>query len=341
MNNLKLGLIGAGNRAKELTRFINNIDKITITAVADLSQDNIKELCKESTDKPNTFKDYKELLKSDDVEAVLISTPNSTHADIAVESLNAGKSVYLEKPMATTAEDCNRVVDAVNRTNLPLMVGHHHRYSNFYQKIDEILKSEIIGSVRMIMYKELRGPFLNGTGKWRTNFRETGGTLLEKSVHQFDLYNWFSGSRAVKAAGFGGSDVVYTDRDIMDNAMGIIEYENGVKAFYGLSLFTPEGGDDTGLIIVGENGVVYQKGQKIIVKPSEGEQISYDIEHQYKDLSRHGGIEFNALNAFVKFVRNGTKPLSDAETGRDSILTGIALEKAIAESRVVKISEIG
>lgn len=338
---MNVGLIGAGNYGRELIRFINLVKGINLAGVADVSKESLLKAVELSNDKPFITGDYRELLARCEVEAVIIAVPNNMMADMSIEAMEAGKGVYLEKSMAAGISECKRIISTHEKTGVPLMVGLQLRYGDMFRKIKEIVDSGMIGAVRMMWYKEIRGPFIPGWEGWRESLASTGGTLVEKCTHHFDLFNWFAGTRPSRVSGFGGGDVVYMKTGMLDNALVLVEYENNVRAGLGLSLFSPCGADDTGFMVIGEKGVVYQKKDEIILKTGDGDKNTktYRVDQPYAGLG-HGGTEYNALTAFAAYISRGEKPLTDARVGLESLSLAIAAQLAVSEKRVVSFDEV-
>ena len=152
-------------------------------------------------------------------------------------ALDAGLHVLCEKPLAPTLADIDRIGVAVARAGKVFQVGMELRYAPLFQGLHDMVASGRIGTPKMLWCHEFRPPFKPGVGGWRLTEAGSGGTLLEKNCHHFDLFNWLSNALLIRVMAMGSHDTIYADRDIHDRAWVMVEYANGVQASLGLALF--------------------------------------------------------------------------------------------------------
>ncbi|MHB8521663.1 MAG: Gfo/Idh/MocA family protein [Limisphaerales bacterium] len=234
------------------------------------------------------FRDELALVRSD-LDAVFIATPNFTHTPLALEAVRAGKHLFLEKPVGVTRAECRRLLEAVGRTHRVVMVGHELRYSALFQKIKALVVAGVLGRPRLVWTREFRGPFQKKSGDWILDDRQSGGTLVEKNCHHFDLMNWWVGARPKRVCAFGGCAVNFVSSDgkaperrvqspesrvpspkpgcrtphsalriehpVLDHVTVSFEYENGVRGSLQLCLFARDFPDaELEMGIVGDAG---------------------------------------------------------------------------------------
>ena len=137
---------------------------------------------------------YEHLLARPDIDAVVISVPNHLHAEIGTAALAADKDVLLEKPMATTLEDCDRLISAARASGRVLSIGHELRLSAQYGRVKELIDTGEIGTPRYLSFSLFRFPFRPGSGGWRYDAARVGSWLLEEPVHVFDFTMWYFAS---------------------------------------------------------------------------------------------------------------------------------------------------
>ena len=131
------------------------------------------------------------------VDGLIIATPNYTHIDVLEVATRSGKHIFLEKPMATTLTDAAKIVRMTQAYPAVLQVGLQYRYKAVYvEAIHEALERKSIGEVKTIHLLEHRIPFLDKVKQWNKFERYSGGTLVEKCCHYFDLINLFAGYAA-------------------------------------------------------------------------------------------------------------------------------------------------
>lgn len=337
---INVGLIGAGNYGRTQLKFIDLIEDFQLISVCDVDPSAIEKTKEVTNSKFKAYSCYKEMLADPDLDAVFITTPNSRHEEQAIAALEAGKAVYIEKPPSTSISGCYRIMEIQQRTGVPLMVGMQLRYGYDYGKIKSILLSGELGAPKVFLYKEFRNPFIAGYEGWRLTKEGSGGMILEKNVHQFDLFSWYAESKLKRVTGFGGNQVIYSDHDILDHFTISLEYENGVKASITQTLFSPGLDDETHFYIVCEKGILIKTNDGIRIKKTGDEDFTLLESRQEHTELGHAGTEYNAYLAFAEYIKNGTRPYTGAEEGKDSVVAATAAELAIEKGIVVEISTL-
>ena len=137
------------------------------------------------------YRDYRELLRDPSIDAVDIVTPNHLHGEMGVAALEAGKDVLLEKPMAITVAECDRLLDAAGRSRRVLSIGHELRVSTQWALIKRMLDAGEIGAPLYALVSLFRFPYRPGAGGWRYAADRVGSWILEEPVHFFDFIMWY------------------------------------------------------------------------------------------------------------------------------------------------------
>ena len=206
----KLGVIGCGLRSHcYLYQLRDRIDRDwQLSALADPNPVAIDVYQRNyGNSSVRTFASGPELLKAmgHELDAVIIASPNTLHLESLLPSLEKGLIIVLEKPIATTIEDCVTMWQAyVKAGSPPLAVGFVLRYTSFYGAVKQMLDSGEIGQVLSIEATELLGPPLTSLfmRTWRRWEELTGSFILEKCCHDMDLLNWFVGAPARQVSSF-------------------------------------------------------------------------------------------------------------------------------------------
>ncbi len=289
----------------------------------------------------------------DELSAVLVTTPNWTHKEIVIKAFEAGNNVFCEKPLATTLKDCDEMIAAGEKAGKLLQVGLVYRYSNFFRKMKEIIARGDIGDLQMMWCKEFRVPF---SAPWKFKQTPSGGAIVEKNCHHFDIFNWMIEAKAVRVSAFGGQNVikkgkefeslvisgermVIEDSEIVDNAWIIAEYENGARVSLGLCFFSPYG-NDLEIGAIGNHGKLESlvNARKVTVwgydKP---DRIDYEVAEE-RGFGHYGG--FRQHVEFLECVKTGKPTFADGSVGKESIVIALAAEKAIKEKRMVSVDEL-
>jgi predicted dehydrogenase len=295
--------------------------------------------------KARVYKNEAELIRSD-LDVVVVSTPNFTHVPLALETLKAGKHLFLEKAVGVTAEECGKLLAAADKSDRVLMIGHELRYSAYFQKIKELVDAGEIGTPRMVWCKEFRGPFQKKSHDWIQDSRKSGGCLVDKNCHHFDLMNWWVGAHPKRVCAFGGNvveRVIGGEYQVHDHATVSWEYENGVRGTLQLCMFAPDlQGEDLEMGIVGDKGIIQTRISKIQIllwkrDAEKKEPIVFDI-----DAKRSTGwgnhLGFDEMHqAFIQAVLEGKKPMTSVRDCVDGTLLAIAAEESIREGRIVEL----
>ncbi|RJE87543.1 gfo/Idh/MocA family oxidoreductase [Paenibacillus sp. 1011MAR3C5] len=364
MTKIGMAFIGVGDMGSHHAIGFDMLPECEVRYICDFHEGNIERTLKEIRNgNPVILQDYKELLDKEDIDAVVISVPNYLHREIAVAFLHAGKHVFLEKPVAPSIEDCDAIIEAAEKSGRLLQIGLVYRYSNLYRRMAKELASGRLGQVSMMWCKEFRDPF--PPADWFYDSSKSGGALVEKDCHHFDIFNWMIGSRPKRVFASGGQHVIrngedilitnsYThypakvisDSSIVDHAWVIVEYENGSKANLGLCMYLKprnlmEDGLEFGLI--GNNGVqmTAKKDSRIGIYGGDDytkEYIDVDVRSD-SIMGGHTGGQTQRKD-FVACILEGRKPFANGQIGRDALLVALAAEKSIREERYVYIDEI-
>lgn len=175
------------------------------------------------------YSDYREMLKHPDLDLVVISTPNFVHAEQAIACLEAGKHVFLEKPMGIDRAECDAIIRAWRKSGKNLGIDHEMRISGFSARIRRIIDSGEYGRLRRIEHLHRRGAWLEeGNGIWRTRPERSGGHFLMHPIHEIDIMRAFAGE-IVEAQTIAGPNVLPHYR-IPDNICCHLFFESGVTA---------------------------------------------------------------------------------------------------------------
>ena len=270
------GIIGVGAMGQEHIRNIAILEGSSVAAIADTSPEMLEQAIRSvavggGATKPTAYSDYRDLLSSAEVDAVIICTPNCHHHEVLLAAIPSGKHILCEKPLCTTVEHC---VDICKRTEGyagVFWVGMEYRFMPSVARLIEEVDAGTIGRLRMLSIREHRFPFLLKVGNWNRFTANTGGTLVEKCVHFFDLMNRIVGARPVRVYASGGQDVNHLDEaavdaadvgtgthsgvpDILDNAFVITDYANGARAHLDLCMFAEASRHQEELCAVGDLG---------------------------------------------------------------------------------------
>ena len=357
VDSVRVGVIGTGMMGCEHIRNLLTVNGAVITAVSDPNEEPrgwARATLGDAAAGVAGFEHHGSLLESGLVDAVVVASPNHTHRAVLDDILSTDVPVLVEKPMCTTVDDCRAVVQAQSQRHALTWVGLEYRYMAPIAGLLSQLRDGAVGDLRMFSVREHRFPFLQKVGNWNRFTRNTGGTLVEKCCHFFDLMNLAVGARPVRVMASGGQDVNHLDEwydgersDILDNAFVIVEYENGVRAMLDLSMFAEGGRNEQEIVAVGTTGKLEAEipGDGMIRLGERATRSVRSVPVETDPAVGHTGFHFGAswveCARFVDAVRNGTPPEVTVHDGLWSVVIGAAAHLSIDEARVVTIGSSG
>lgn len=358
---IRYGLIGAGIMGIEHIQNVNNIDGAAVTAIADPVEPMRAWGAAEAAGEVELFEDHRDLLASDLVDAVVVATPNMTHADVMDDVLAVdGLHVMVEKPLATTVAECRRIIAAADGHRGVVWVGLEYRYMPAAARLIEEVKGGAVGTLRQMAIREHRFPFLPKIGDWNRFNRNTGGTLVEKCCHYFDLMALIVGADPVRVMGSGAQDFNHLDEeydgevpDIMDAVLVIVEFANGSRAMLDLSMYAEASKHQEEIAVLGNEGKVEALTPGAVLKGADPRQIvrignrersvveEFAVtDDRIRSEGGHHGASYIEHLEFIEAIRTGRPAAVTLEDGLRSVAMGVAAQMAIAETRVVELAEV-
>jgi len=224
---LRFCLIGTGRAGLIHARNIHNrIPEARLVAICDANPDTLHTTGAEFPDAVQ-YTDYRLAIGNRDLDAVVIVTPTFLHRDIACAAAESGKHVFLEKPMAVTAEECRAIIAATNRAQVKLQIGFMRRFDEGFLEAKQLLDVGEMGRVMKIKSTG-RGPGL--PSPWMYDLKKSNGIIAEVNSHDMDSLRWFTGSEAVRAyaeaANFKCPDARMSHPDFYDNVLASFRFQD-------------------------------------------------------------------------------------------------------------------
>lgn len=293
------------------------------------------------------------------VDGLIIATPNYTHLEVLRVALESGKHILLEKPMATTVNDADEIVQLARHYPAILQVGLQYRFKPiFVEAIHEAFDRKSIGDIKMVNIIEHRLPFLDKVKQWNKFSKYSGGTLVEKCCHYFDLLNMFAQAKPVSVYAIGSMAVNFKEfeyngekPDIIDNAVVSVVYENGIRASFNLCMFAPMFYEE--MTLCGDEGYLkaYEKEDfltvprpKAYLEVLRGEghpsRVCHPCYPSHIEESGHSGSTFYEHVSFIDNIEGKTNISATVEEGFWSVVVGVGAEESIKTGKVVLIEEL-
>jgi predicted dehydrogenase len=305
-----------------------------------------------------TYVDYKELLKDTSIEVVHVCTPNRSHADITVDALESGKHVMCEKPMAKTAADARRMVEAAKRTGKKLTIGYQNRFRPDSQYLYKTCREGALGEIYFAKAHAIRRRAVPTWGVFLNEYEQGGGPLIDIGTHALDLTLWMMdnykpkyvvgntyhklGKRENSANAWGSWDP--KEFTVEDSAFGFITMENGATIILESSwaLNTLQEGEARTTLCGTEGGADMQDGLRL-----NGEKFSRL--YTTKPSLDSGGVAFYEgrsesdaemeARVWIDCILNDTEPITKPEQAL--VVTEIleAIYKSAATGKPVFFNE--
>jgi len=340
---LRLGMIGTGSRGTGLASLIREMDGVELIACCDNIPEHLKNGMSFAAKGAKAYSDYRKLLEDKNIDAVIIATPLYTHYPIAVDALQAGKHIYLEKSMTYDIPQAVDLMKRVNESKLIFQVGFQYRYYGLYHRVKEVIDQNWLGKISHFecqynqnssWRKPLADPKMERAINWRMYREYCGGPLSELCAHQIDMVNYIIGSHPLKVTGMGGVDYWKDGRDTYDNIRTIYDYPNGIKSTVTLVLSNAFNGYNIRILgdkatidihrdqafIYGESlenkrGTVDGVTGATIAAVTQGKPV--ELKFDEPDGKKLEPTTY-CLQDFFECIRNNKKPKSNVETAKDT-----------------------
>jgi myo-inositol 2-dehydrogenase/D-chiro-inositol 1-dehydrogenase/scyllo-inositol 2-dehydrogenase (NAD+) len=333
--------VGAGRVAQvHANSLTHHVPEAKLVAIVDTDAKALKETG-ESYGVEARFQTLEDALDGTTFQAVVITTPTFVHKAQAVTAAQAGKHVFLEKPMALNLEECDDIIRAVDGNGVSLQLGFMRRFDPEFAEAAERIQNGEIG--RPMMIKSLtHGPGL--PPPWARDLKTSNGNLAEVNSHDWDCTRWLMGSNPkrvyVEVANFKGDARGVTTENFYDNSIVNILFENG--GLGSISGICPcEYGYDARVEIVGEKGIMQigeLKGQAIVVCTNRENGLITPIYQTWPQ--RFDWAYIREMMHFVECIQTETPPIVGGADGRWAVAGVLAGTKSFLNERPVLLAEV-
>lgn len=358
----RIGVLGPHGRGKVSLLAHQPGRGFEIAAVCGLSADGLEGYYEKCGADLRFTTEVDDIIHSPEIDIVFICTPDFLHARQAIPALEAGKHVFLEKPMAITIEDCDRILAAAEKSSGRLFVGHNMRYFSVMRKMYDLIQEGRIGQVEAIWCRHFVG---NGGDYYFKNYNSereyTTSLLLQKGAHDIDIIHWLAGAYTQRVVGMGKLSVYnrVTDRrapdehaprgardrsiwpplaqkglspviDIEDHNMLLMNMTNGVQACYLECFYTPD--YHRNYTIIGTEGRIENYGDhstedvwatvNLWNKRTGYNEMGHEVFRIPNTVGSHGGSDPLMIDDFLNFIETGKSKGAPPIAARMSVATG-------------------
>ena len=358
MKIIKYGIIGAGTMAREHILNISLIENAEVVALSDPHEASLNQ-CKDILKtKVPCFKNHQDMIKENLVDVYLISSPNFTHIEILKDVIKTKKHILVEKPLCTNTKDCLEIKKLTKDYPSLFWTAMEYRYMPPVAKFIDEIHNKTIGELKTLTIREHRFPFLKKMNNWNRFEKNTGGTLVEKCCHFFDLMRLIAKSKPISVYASGAQDVNHLDEeydgkkpDIIDNAYVIVNFENGARSLLELCMFAENSDMQEELVATGNKGKIetsvpsnesgkISSNLRIGMRDGETRLETIEVDKKILEAGHHHGSTYYEHLAFLNAIKNNSNPEVSLNDGLIAVAVGEAAEKSIKLKRLVKLEEI-
>ncbi|NIE81566.1 Gfo/Idh/MocA family oxidoreductase [Asaia sp. As-1742] len=356
-------LVGTGLMAQEHIRNLALVPGARVVALVDPEPSSIawaRESLRvsfndEAADIP-AYPDIDTMLATTEADAVILASPNFTHHDNLLPLLKTDLHILCEKPLCTTISDAADIVTRTAGRRGIFWVGMEYRFMPPVSRFIADIHENKIGKLRRLALHEHRFPFLKKVGDWNRFNRNTGGTMVEKCCHFFDLMSCIVSANPVSVFCSGSADVNHLDErydgqvpDIIDNSFTIVDFDNGVRAMLDLCMFAEGAEEQEQLVAIGDHAkleVGIPSGIKVFSprvpfdKPKAVRHERIEVRDDVLAAGHHHGATYFQLLAFIEAAAGRAPVQVTAADGLLAVKVGAAAEISAREKRIVRLSEL-
>lgn len=344
---IRVGVVGCGYWGPKLVRNFDEVHGFDMAAVSDLNGERLKSIKKKYPHLVTTIS-YKDVLKDPEIDAVAVATPISTHYKVAKETLERGKHVLVEKPLALESVQASELIEITEKNKKVLMVDSTFLYTEEVRRIKEIIDSGELGDLYYIDSIRVNLGRLDKVGR-ATGFYPDANVLYDLAPHDLSIMNFLVHSDPVKISCIGKCYVPYNESKHETIAHGSIEFSNGTIGHFHVSWLAPEQVKRTTIVgskkmvvyddLAKEPIRVYDKGVKVNWSPQKSGSIVdyYEGKSFVPQIDKKEALAVE-LEHFLDCIQNDKEPLTN---GKDELQVVRLLEGAQKslrnEGKVIKL----
>lgn len=331
---LKLGIVGTGRIGR---LHVSNINKLVegakVIAAADVYIDAAKEELKENGVE-YFYSDYNELLKNEEVEAVIVASSTDTHAEISIATAKAKKDIFCEKPIDKDLDKIKEVLAVVKETGVKFQTGFNRRFDHNFRRVRDVIETGMIGDPHIVRVtsRDPEPPPVEYV-------KVSGGIFFDMMIHDFDMVRFLSGSEVTEVNAVGA---VLINPEIeacgdVDTAIVTLKFANGAIGSIDNSRQAKYGYDQR-VEVFGSKGVAKCENDKpsTVEVYTESQPVTDKIPHFF--LDRYTGAFIDQFKEFVKSVKEDKATLVNEMDGYRAVQIAYAATESLKTGKPVKVA---
>lgn len=342
---LKYAIIGCGRISpNHIAAAIEN--ELDIVALCDVVPENMEDKISKFNLPETTpqYTDYKELLEKEKPELIAICTESGNHGSIALDCIEAGANLIIEKPIALSLEEADQIIAKAKEKNVKVSACHQNRFNKSILKIREAVEQERFGRLLhgTAHIRWNRGEDYYKHAPWRGTWEQDGGALMNQCIHNIDLLRWMMGDEITEVVGMT-DNLKHDFIEAEDLGLALIKFANGSYGIVeGTTNIYPNNLEET-LYIFGDKGTVKAGGKSVNIIEEWHFADNLDNAEEVKEKYQENppnvyGFGHNPLYAdVIDAIKNDREPYVTAEDGRRALELVLAIYKSAAEGKSVKL----
>lgn len=342
---LKYAIIGCGRIAPNhiAAALENNLE---IVALCDIEESQMNDLVEKHGLSFNVKKytDYKEMLLSEQIDLIGICTESGKHGKIALDCLEAGVNLIIEKPIALSLEEADLIIEKAKEKNLKVSACHQNRFNKSVQKIREAVEAKRFGKMMhgTAHIRWNRGEDYYTQAPWRGTWEQDGGALMNQCIHNIDLLRWMMGDEITEVLGMT-DNLIHGFIEAEDLGLALVKFSNGSYGIIeGTTNIYPRNLEET-LYLFGEKGTVKAGGKSVNLIEEWQFSDHLDDPEEVKETYHENppnvyGFGHKPLYTdVIEAIKEDRPPYVTAEDGKNALELVLAIYKSAAEGKSVKL----
>ncbi|MCD6050162.1 MAG: putative dehydrogenase [Verrucomicrobia bacterium] len=319
---VKCGVIGVGAWGRDMIGHLSRLPNAPVTGVAETYGASLRR-AKSGAPNAAQFEDYRKLLESKDVEAVVIATPTHQHKEIAIAALQAGKHVYCEAPLAHTIEDARAIAKAARESKQIFQVGLQYRANPQHHHVVDFVRTGAAGALTVARSQYHKKESWRRTSpsperekelNWRLRQDTSPGLVGEIGIHSIDVASWFMRANPVSVTGFGSILHWKDGRNVADTSQVVLEYPGGARMIYDATLTNSfEGNYD---VFSGTDAaIMIRENRAWMFKEADSPLLGWEVYAKKDTFPATGEAGIALVANATQLIAQGLKPAEAAADG--------------------------
>lgn len=343
---MKYALVGCGRiSTNHIKAAVNN--KLKVVAVCDVISEKMEDLLAKHSLENNTdikrYTDYKEMIEHEKPQLVSIATESGKHAEIAIHCIDQGVNVIIEKPMAMSMADADKIIRCSEEKGVKVSACHQNRFNIAVQELRKAVEAGRFGKLShgSIHVRWNRNKGYYDQAPWRGTWAEDGGALMNQCIHGIDLLRWMMGDEIEEIYG-ATRQQFHHYLEAEDVGLAVVKFKNGaIGTIEGTTNVYPKNLEET-LYIFGENGTVKLGGTSTnnidvwdFADETEDDIRNKDLKEETSNVYGNGHTSLFA--DMIDAIENDRKPYVDAVAGKNALEVVLSIYKSQRTGESVKL----